>query len=178
MRIAAWLILIAILGVPLVVGVWLLFPVVAGIAAAVLLSGRGPSWMRRYLSPILYLLLLGFMIWLYFLPFRNPPSVSVAASPVAGLLTGTPVNKATVDNNRLVELHRTLSKELAVVRFKIQKVASAIDTLRSAESVFVGLSVKGKPDQGNLGPALEDVRAALSSAKIDGTASNLLDPWP
>src|SRR5262249_11171680 len=54
------------------------------------------------------------------------------------------------------------------------KIDSAINTVRSADSVFAALSVKNQPDQANLGAALEDARGALSSAKIED--SNLQDP--
>ncbi len=177
MRVAVWIILIAVFGIPFLGVLWLLFPLFAGAAAVVLFSGRGPKGLRKVLTPLLSLFLAGFVIWLFFKPFKHPLVTPVEQSLIARKLTGTPEIRPVPASDDTVEVRRTLDRQLAVARFEIQKVSSALDTLRSAQSVFTSLSIKAQPDHAGLGSALEDLRTALASAKLpDGTAVNLLEP--
>jgi hypothetical protein len=177
MRVAVWIILIAVFGVPFLGVLWFLFPLFAGSAAVVLLAGRGPKGLRKVLTPLLSVFLAVFVIWLFVKPFKHPPLTPVEKSLIARTLTGTPETRPAPANDDTAEVRRALDRQLAVARFEIQKVGSALDTLRSAQSVFTSLSIKAQPDRAGLGSALEDLRTALASAKLpDGTAVNLLEP--
>jgi hypothetical protein len=178
MKIAAWVLLTGVLSVPLILSLWLIFPVVSGIAAVLLIAAvwfkRGPSWLRTILQPLLALFLLVFLVWLYYTPFR-PQAASVSASRVASVLGATPAVLPDPTGDEITELHRALAREVAVTKFKIQKVASAIDTVRSAESVFMALSVKRRTDVADLGPALEDVTVTLGAIEPEGLSGTLMD---
>ncbi len=110
--------------------------------SAMLLSKRGPDGLRRFTSPALCVLLAAFVVWLFFLPFRRPPDVSVDQQDPA--LTTDQLNA--IQDRLLGLLSRRGVDSLPTKLFRLENsVRSALHADLKSSTIFdIQLTLDGR----------------------------------
>jgi hypothetical protein len=180
MKVAAWIVLVLFLGAPILIALWWVFPFSAGVCIWLLFRYGAAKRVGAFLKPILITLLLGFVLWLLFVPRRIAVARSYGSNSSAGLIRKIAPSAAP----RSDELQRSEREQklflaaLSRERLKVAEIASALDLYNSADAVFVSRNKKGVSDDSGLGTALLNLRSQLASHKLDDGSStpDLLEP--
>ena len=184
----AGVLLALLVALALVMFLWLLYPISAGVAVFLFLrtiwtnpKGKVAIFVRRFATVILLIYVLVFVVWLYYRPWSREliaQPQSAGASTIAQAITGRSNDGAGSQDDPLAEPRRILTTRIADARFKLQEIASAIATIESAESILVSRTRTGQPDPFGLSSALEDVRSEMARVKPEGSTDSrgLLDP--
>ena len=179
MKIAAWIILVLLLGAPVVIALWWLFPLFAGVCIWALFKYRGAKRAGKFLTPILLVFLLAFVIWLWFVPRRHLVARSYENNSSARLIRriAPPLAPPSEEVQRSETEQRRFVDALARERLKLSEIASSLDLYNSADAVFVSHNKIGVSDDAGLGKALGSLHDQLSPHKQeDGTSTpDLLD---
>src|ERR1700720_3539168 len=99
-KIVAWIFLLIILGTPILIAAWWLFPILAGMCVWALVKFGDAKYVGKIIKPVLLVLLFVFVVWLGFIFKRRwlPPSYENGFTANAIRTVAPPSDRSSQEN--------------------------------------------------------------------------------